>query len=354
MAKMFYTMDETKAALGKSEDDIRQLAREGKLREFRDGPRLMFKTDQVESLKSEMGAAADQVGLSGDTHVPPASLMDSKSGTGTGTAMGLKGDTAAGTPAPGGASLADDTASAMDVVGLSGSLSGSIGGGSLAGSVGGGSLAGASQTGGASSSRVPGKQGVNVLGTDDIAQADPMAQTHITPPKDQISLEGVGSGSGLLDLTRETDDTSLGAALLDEISPGGKRGSHSGTEISPSDSSGSTSGMGAISPIEMPNTPEAEVTEPGFIPAALPVAFDDPAAPAFALGSVGAVIVMLVAGLVLIGAITTDSPMIDARIALAKLLNKNFWVIFAGGLVVSVILFVVGMLVGKATSRTTA
>ena len=46
MAKMFYTLDETRAALGKNEEDIKQLTREGRLREFRDGPRLMFKADQ--------------------------------------------------------------------------------------------------------------------------------------------------------------------------------------------------------------------------------------------------------------------------------------------------------------------
>ena len=48
MAKMFYTLDEARAALGKNEEEIKQYAREGRLREFRDGPRLMFKADQVE------------------------------------------------------------------------------------------------------------------------------------------------------------------------------------------------------------------------------------------------------------------------------------------------------------------
>ena len=33
---------------------------------------------------------------------------------------------------------------------------------------------------------------------------------------DDISLEAVGSGSGLLDLTADSDDTALGAELLDE------------------------------------------------------------------------------------------------------------------------------------------
>lgn len=44
MAKMFYTMEEAKAALGKGEEEVKQYAREGRLREFRDGPRLMFKS----------------------------------------------------------------------------------------------------------------------------------------------------------------------------------------------------------------------------------------------------------------------------------------------------------------------
>ena len=32
MAKMFYTMDETQAALGKNAEEIKQFAREGRLR----------------------------------------------------------------------------------------------------------------------------------------------------------------------------------------------------------------------------------------------------------------------------------------------------------------------------------
>ena len=44
-----------KAALGRSEEDIKQLACEGRIREFRDGARLMFKADQIEQLKAELG-----------------------------------------------------------------------------------------------------------------------------------------------------------------------------------------------------------------------------------------------------------------------------------------------------------
>src|SRR5438132_1267286 len=62
MSKMIKTMKENKASLGRNEEEIKQLAREGRLREFRDGPRLMFKADQVEQLKSEIGADGGGVG----------------------------------------------------------------------------------------------------------------------------------------------------------------------------------------------------------------------------------------------------------------------------------------------------
>ncbi len=65
-------------------------------------------------------------------------------------------------------------------------------------------------------------QGKNVFESGEIKSSDTGAQTRIQSAiDDQLSLEGVGSGSGLLDLTRESDDTSLGAELLDEIYPGG-------------------------------------------------------------------------------------------------------------------------------------
>jgi hypothetical protein len=63
-------------------------------------------------------------------------------------------------------------------------------------------------------------EGISIFDDEDleIEAADPMAKTQIAPSlEDQVSVEGVGSGSGLLDLTRESDDTSLGAEVLDNI-----------------------------------------------------------------------------------------------------------------------------------------
>lgn len=65
------------------------------------------------------------------------------------------------------------------------------------------------------------KKGISVFDDDEIQiDADPMGETRIASGIDE--LEAVGSGSGLLDITQESDDTSLGAALLDVISPTGE------------------------------------------------------------------------------------------------------------------------------------
>src|ERR1700733_2772674 len=82
MAKMFYTLDETKATLGKSEEEIKQFTRDGRLREFRDGPRLMFKADQVESIKAQLGGGGEPIDLGPSDSGAAIGLVDSKGGSG--------------------------------------------------------------------------------------------------------------------------------------------------------------------------------------------------------------------------------------------------------------------------------
>ncbi|MFH1370166.1 MAG: hypothetical protein ABII09_02605, partial [Planctomycetota bacterium] len=55
MAGMFYSIKEVSEKLGKSEDEVRQLVKAGRLREFRDGPNLLFKVDEVTALMSDTG-----------------------------------------------------------------------------------------------------------------------------------------------------------------------------------------------------------------------------------------------------------------------------------------------------------
>ena len=55
MAKMFYTTDEAAQKLGVSADQLKGLVGQNKLREFRDGARVMFKVDQVDKLVTDKG-----------------------------------------------------------------------------------------------------------------------------------------------------------------------------------------------------------------------------------------------------------------------------------------------------------
>src|SRR6187455_2521191 len=120
MAKMFYTLEETKTALARSEDEIKQLAREGRLREFRDGPRLMFKADQVEQLRAEIGGgvgAGDQVDLGVSDSGGLIGLVDTTGASGTSITLSDSEGSS------GSLKMKDDTALAADL-GLSGSLGG--------------------------------------------------------------------------------------------------------------------------------------------------------------------------------------------------------------------------------------
>jgi hypothetical protein len=58
MAGMFYSLKETAAKLGKTEQEVKQLSKEGNLREFRDGTSLLFKIDEVEALLAKAGPQA--------------------------------------------------------------------------------------------------------------------------------------------------------------------------------------------------------------------------------------------------------------------------------------------------------
>src|SRR5579862_9606056 len=67
MAKMFYTTDEAAGRLGISPDQLKDYIAQNKLREFRDGARVMYKVDQVEKIatESKAGTKVGGVGASG-------------------------------------------------------------------------------------------------------------------------------------------------------------------------------------------------------------------------------------------------------------------------------------------------
>ncbi|MEM1012543.1 MAG: hypothetical protein AAGI46_10035 [Planctomycetota bacterium] len=221
MAKAFYTQEEALEALATDDDGIKDLVESGRLTEYRDGNSLMYKGSQIEKLQGEgagglapadsggpIGLADSAGGISLDDSMggSVAASISDDSGIGDANAsMGESGIDLADTGLP-----AESTAGESRVPGSSGAplVSDDTGEFSLSdtamSSDMGGTAAGASQS------------GITIFEDDDV---DPSAQTDMGGTGDQIALEGIGSGSGLLDLTQEADDTSFGAETFDEIMP---------------------------------------------------------------------------------------------------------------------------------------
>jgi hypothetical protein len=311
MAKMFYTLDETKAALGRNEEEIKQLAREGRLREFRDGPRLMFKADQVEGLKNELGGGSpgkDQVDLGVSDTGAPIGMADSRGNTGSVISLA---DSAGGTGTGPGMILKDDTAMAADL--------------GLSNSAGGIPSPGGSRSGSGS------RPGINVLGPGE-SGADPMAQTAISSSiPDQVNLEGVGSGSGLLDLTRESDDTSLGAELLDEIDPGAGK---------PRPPANEASGAATVAAPALGTRPAA-ARGLGGGPVYQEAA--DPQAAAFGAASLAGAIMVILAAVAVVSAVLGTRPQLVQMFDGMGLLTVALI-----GIVGAIVFGVVGLVIGKA------
>ncbi len=295
MAKMFYTSEETQQLLNLSEADLRQLTLENRLREFRDGGQVRYKADQVESLRAELGlAGGDQIDLGpSDTGAGMVGLADSRGGTAGGSVISLADSQSR-----------DDTATDL---GLSPSMS-----------------------------RVGSGSGINVLG-DSGAGADPMAQTSVSPSSglSGINMDAMGSGSGLLDLSRERDDTSLGAPVIEDIQGGSKTGlSGMGTAIG--GAIGGAAG-GAALPLPMPSR-------------GAPVYVSAPDAVGSGLGAAAlaaSVVVLLVGILAVAGAVTGTKTFISDLTAPSNAAATPWYFVFGGGAVAALIFFVVGLVLGK-------
>jgi hypothetical protein len=234
----------------------------------------------------------------------------------------------------------DDTALAADI------SSGSLGGVPSPGKPGSGSgLAGSAA----------GRSAINVFSPDE-ATADPSAQTNIQQGMaDQVNIEGVGSGSGLLDLTRESDDTSLGAELLDEITPGGSSGSRRGlTGIGGTGAGGTgVGGTGAgASALAGSAVGRTAAGASGISPAlgrgrmaGTPIYIEarDPVAPAFGGMALAASLFLIFNGIVLASAVLGTKP---DFIAFTKTW-PTLWLAGAG-LGAAAVFGVIGMVLGKS------
>jgi hypothetical protein len=181
--------------------------------------------------------------------------------------------------------------------------------------------------------------GVTVFGADEgVDRADPGAQTAISPGmSDNASLESVGSGSGLLDLTRESDDTSLGALALDQTGPG---------MPSPSRSSRRGAGPGETSAATLAGGDESVVVRTPVSGQPVYREAPDEMAPAFAGAAAAASLVMLVGCYVLMAAVSGFKPAFVVSLA-----SQGPLLLAAYGLGLAVVFFIVGLFLGKAMTR---
>ncbi|MEK6674269.1 MAG: hypothetical protein AABZ47_01285 [Planctomycetota bacterium] len=204
MAKMFYSSQEAAARLGKGEGDLKDLVRAGTLREFRDAGKVNYKVQDVDTLAVKLAAAAGGPPKSAPPQPKPSSAASSS------------GEIVLEAVEDSGIELAS---SGSDIVMLEEADSEETRFGATT----------AAKK--AKEGTVVPSVGLNVFDDDELDEhVDPLAQTAVTDVAG-LGLEGGGSGSGILDLSRESDDTSLGAELLEEIYTGDEGGKGTSSEM---------------------------------------------------------------------------------------------------------------------------
>lgn len=275
MASTYYKMQEVMDKLGKSEKDVQKLIKQGKLRQYMDAGKPVFKVDEVATLAEEI-VGLDLTGQSSEVNLELEETSEIK----------LEPDD----------QEPDKPRDSEGGFGLS-------------------------QVGDLTSADTNvGTVGINILsGTDDAYKLteDTKAETKIGDV-DEIesldadsNLESFGSGSGLLDLSLQADDTSLGA-VLDDILPTGAEVGEGGEPLSEE--------VGLVGESEQLEEAEKPAAAAAVLNGAAPVAGVGPAIPMVAIVPedpastlYGAmmflpVAALLLAGIVLTGAIQDVSP----------------------------------------------
>ncbi|MFG0329644.1 MAG: hypothetical protein ACF8PN_07050 [Phycisphaerales bacterium] len=272
MAKMFYTLEEAAGRLGKTPDEVTQMAESGQIQEFRDREKLMFKKEQIDLL-----AGGDDESMSPEE-------------SGELEIIGL---------ADSGESFAIEDKE-ESVLGLEDSKE---------------------------------STGVSIFDADELETADPAAATQISDtvaPAPEFALDNQGSGSGLLDLTRESDDTSLGA-VLDDINLG--------------DDNLDEMGAGGASGLFESDTPEADSdAAAGQLVMPTVVEAYDPAWSGAGVGfAIGALAALVISCFILLTAFS------GAVAQMATTFADNYWIVVGAFGGVTLILGVVGYFIGRAT-----
>jgi hypothetical protein len=232
MAGMFYSLEEAVEKLNMTKEQIKELVSGGKLREFRDGSNLLFKIDEVEALMSGKDVAAsegapsaameaadkDEISLVPEATAPQTAVPEAAAPETPvpeipmpeipmpeiATPEAAAPETPAPeiptpqtpipeTPKPEIPEVTEDTGTADELT---------------------------------DADTVVAEEGINVLGETDSeyevtdgtvgGTKGTTAEASLEEIEEDVNLDTFGSGSGLLDLSLQADDTSLGG-ILDEI-----------------------------------------------------------------------------------------------------------------------------------------
>ncbi len=430
MASMFYSLKETAQKLGTTEDQVKLLVRDGRLREFRDGSNLLFKIDEVEGLVAEnidvnldavdledmelSEASADEPAAEALEEAAPmldddlfkldgeeAPALEPMGEVESTSELGLAPEETATDETSGGTEellfLSDEEQPAAEDTGEVLADTGEMG---LADATETGAaepdLADSLETGLADSSEeeislasesgvlAEGSsisdmdtaltgEGVNVLGessTDFNVTEDSMAETAVGPAgssaeasleeiEDDVNLDSFGSGSGLLDLSLQADDTSLGG-ILDEIytSEGGEAaegsGSGAGADTEPAEIGEEGASFDDITAeVERPaGEEELPMPEPvAVMPAAIGAAYVE-AAPDAQSNILGMLLFLPMLAL-LYTAIVAVAGLRGVTPGILSSIQGMIWYILGAGIVVALIVTGVSFMAGREKSEAT-
>ncbi len=168
-------------------------------------------------------------------------------------------------------------------------------------------------------------------GEDASDQTDAPEEAH-----EELDLEEVGSGSGLLDLTRESDETSLGAELLEEV-----YSSEEKVEI-PAHASGLFEAAGQVE-----QGPDDAAATPAGVSMPLVVEAYDGGGSGLGAGLlIGAIVSLVCVGIV--GIVGTRGATSDLATTFTSP-PSSLWMWVGGLLGITLILGLIGLFIGKAS-----
>ena len=342
MAGMFYSIKETAEKLGKTADEVKELVKQGKLREFRDGTSLLFKIDEVEALVAETSFAgaealaeepvADELLAEEPAAVEPLAeepVADELLAEEPAAVEPLAEEPVAAEPLDNEILLLpEEEPDSAELAGAEDEL--------------------------ADADTALAGDGVNLLEEADgdykLAD-DTMAETKsgtagaesLEEIEEDVNLDTFGSGSGLLDLSLQADDTSLGG-ILDEIyTADGEPGEGPAGEGEPADVAAEAEQIIDEEPVGVPSAAEAAVVAAYVEP--------DPDAASRIFG--GMLILPLV--VVFYTAIVTAAAQRGVIPSVLQGLQRMIWPIMGGVFVVAAILMIWGSLsaggAGKSATK---